>query len=824
MSIFHPRFRDLSLAVFCSLVVIAQVSLAKDEEILRNPSGRVDDFLSKHCIDCHNASDASGGLNLEAINATSLTLASTQADTSVWEKIDKRIVSRQMPPIEATRPEESEYVTAIADLEGLLSSRSQQHPTPGRTPSFRRLNRTEYHHAIRDLLDIDVDVDQWLPTDQASHGFDNITVVELSPTLLNRYLIAAESISHLAIGSPSRVPSGRVIRLPADQTQDGHQTGLPLGTRGGAKIEHNFPVNGRYEIQLRLTRDRDEKIEGLNGEHQIDILLDRKPMHRLTVNSPKAMGWDSGDFTNIDKDLKVQIDISAGPHDLVVTFVDKNFSIVESKRQPFEASYNRHRHPRRAPAIFEVSITGPLDEGRTGDTPSRRKIFGENLNANPSSKAPDASNSFDRARTILSRLMQQAYRRPITDDDLAVPMSFFHKASLETGFAPDVKTGFEAGIESALAAILVNPNFLFRIETDPIESLDNKLASSQVYPINDFQLATRLSFFLWSSLPDEPLMQLAEANKLRDSETLATQSRRLLSDSRSSALTENFASQWLYLRNLPSITPDLRQFPDFDNNLREAFAQETKLCFAEVVRDDRSVLELLNANYSFLNERLAKHYEIPGVVGSHFREVTLDPSQHRGGLLRHGSVLTVTSYATRTAPTIRGNWILQNILGTPPPPPPPNIPALKEEATKLATTMRQRLAEHRANPACAGCHNLMDPIGFALENFDAVGRWRDFEDEQSIDVSGILPDGQSVDGVEALEAAILERPEMFVRTLVEKLMTFALGRGIEATDGPAVRKIVDQAREDNYRFSALIDGIVHSEPFLYRMRESEMDQ
>ena len=472
--------------------------------------------------------------------------------------------------------------------------------------------------------------------------------------------------------------------------------------------------------------------------------------------------------------------------------------MLEINRQPFEASFNRHRHPRRAPALFEVSIVGPFDPAGPGDTPSRQRIF--------SRGAAKETDPTTRAEQILRPLARLAYRRPVTDSDLAVPMRFFQQR-----FESD---GFDAGIETALSAVLVNPHFLLRAEKDP-----EGFPTGSMYRISDIELASRLSFFLWRSIPDDELLTAAETGRLKNPEVLSAQVQRMLQDQRSQSLVSNFAAQWLYLRNLDSLQPDRRLFPNFDDNLRHAMRRETELLFESMLREDRSVLDLLSTETTFLNERLATHYGIPHVSGSQFRPVTVPPDSQRGGILRHSSILAVTSYATRTSPTIRGNWILENILGTPAPPPPPNVPGLKDKTESSAVSIRERLAEHRANPACAGCHNLMDPVGFSLENFDAVGRWRLFDQEQPIDSSGALPNGKPVTSLEELEAGILEHPEIFVGTLSGKLLTFALGRGVEFHDAPAIRKVVRQAADNDYRFSSLIMGIVTSTPFQMRVTE-----
>jgi hypothetical protein len=706
-----------SIPLLLFLVVASKTNWlwADDIPTLETRLGTVETLIKTHCLDCHNNSNSSGGLNLAEFDTQVAANSQKNWDTTQWEKIVRRLRSRQMPPPTADRPDEAEYTKAIEAFESILDRKSEKFPRPGRTESVRRLNRTEYRNAIRDLLALDLDLDAMLPTDQLSHGFDNVTVGELSPSLLNRYITAAEKISRKAVGRLTRSPGGITLRVPADRSQESHVPGLPLGTRGGAILEHQFPASGEYEVQLRLMRDRDENIEGLNGSHDIDVLLDRALVHRFTVSPPKGKQGYNKDDTLVDANLKKRFHVTAGLHKIGVTFPRKFSSLSEIRRQPFDANFNRHRHPRRAPALFEMSVVGPFAVERkkdrlqpplfrkqesTLDTPSRRQLFV----SRPSNEGEAISSSKDNLR----RLMRLAYRRPITDIDLAVPLRFFQRRfSVETSAAGEfTQDAFDAGIESAVAAVLVNPHFLFRAEKDPTTA-----KSGQVYQISDIELASRLSFFIWSSIPDEPLLHLAEAKKLSKPDVLKSQVKRMLKDDRSQALVTNFAAQWLYLRNLESFKPDRRLFPDFDDNLRKAMKRATELLFEDVLRNDRSVLRLIHTRTTFLNERLAKHYGVPHVFGSKFRPVELSAKSHRGGLLRHASILAVTSYATRTSPTIRGNWILENILGTPAPPPPPNVPSLKENRTSSSVTIRQRLAEHRANPACASCHNLMDLVG-----------------------------------------------------------------------------------------------------------------
>jgi len=761
-----------------SLLAMACESVAEEPASVRAAVGR-------YCVDCHNADSAKGGLDLAAIVGEDV-----GRHPAVWEKVVRRLHGRQMPPDGKKRPEEATYVALVSQLETALDRSAAERPNPGRTDTLRRLTRTEYQNAIRDLLGVHIDAAALLPGDEASHGFDNVTVGGLSPTLLDRYITAAQKIGRSAVGSARRSPDGDTIRVRPDITQEDRVDGLPVGTRGGALIRYTFPQDGEYDLQIRLARDRNEHVEGLREPHRLEVLLDRERVKSFTVKPP-----DGEDFQTVDAHLKFRLAAKAGAHDLGVTFLKNPSSLLETSRQPLNVHFNVHRHPRLSPAVYQVSITGPFGATGPGDTPSRRRIFV----ARP--KSPDEEEAC--AQQILTTLLRRAYRRPVVEADLLRILPLYRDARRAADF--------DAGIEAALSAVLVSREFLFRVERDPAD-----VAPRTAYRIDDIALASRLSFFLWSSLPDDELLALAERGELHQPAVLAKQARRMLADPRSQSLVTNFASQWLHLRNLDSITPDGRLFPDFDDNLRQSFRRETELLFEDVVREDRSVLGLLKTDHAWLNERLAKHYGIPHVYGPRFRRVALEPGSPRGGLLRHGSVLTVTSYATRTSPVIRGKWVLENLLGTPPPPAPPNVPALDDNTVSATLSVRERLAQHRANAACAHCHNLMDPVGFALENFDAVGHWRTVEDGQPVDASGGLPDGSRFTGVAGLEESLLKRPEIFVGTLAEKLLTFALGRGIESYDGPAVRSIVRTARTADFRFSALIEAVITSTPFQMR--------
>ncbi|MBI3049708.1 MAG: DUF1592 domain-containing protein [Acidobacteria bacterium] len=779
------------------------------------PSPRA--VLGQYCVTCHNDTTKTAGLSLAALDVDR---AGEHAE--VWEKVVRKLRVRMMPPPGARRPAETAYDALVSHLETALDRAAAATPNPGRAETFRRLNRTEYQNAIRDLLGVEVDVASLLPKDDVSHGFDNVGVGELSPTLLERYLAAAQKVSRLAVGSPPPAPTTHIVLLPADLTQEDHFEGLPFGTRGGTSIRHMFPLDGTYEFQIRLSRDRNENVEGLYEPHELELTLDGQRLELFTVVPNRNKVGDYYADEAVDRDLKVRATVRAGPHELGATFQRKTFALLETVRQPYPAHFNMDRHPRVQPAVHSVSITGPFDARGAGDTPSRRRIFV----CRPAVPADEAAC----AKTILSTLARRAYRRAVTDADLGVPLALYRDVR--------VQEGFEAGIEMGLRAILASTEFLFRIERDPANVAPNTAGSPSrlpphgagavrapglrdgvpvAYRVSGVELASRLSFFLWSSIPDEELLGRALDGTLRRPEVLERQVRRMLADRRAEALVSNFAGQWLYLRNLDAVSPDPRTFPEFDDNLRQAFRRETELLFESIVREDRNVLDLLRAPYTFVNERLARHYGIPNVYGSRFRRVALAEDGVRAGLLGHGSILTVTSYANRTSPVLRGKWILENILGTPPPPPPGNVPPLSNPPVGKALSMRERMAQHRSNPACSGCHQLMDPAGLSMENFDAIGRWRTrTEAGTPVDATGGLPGGTTFDGVAGLRKAILSRPELFATTVTEKLLTYALGRGLEYYDAPAVRAITRDARSQDYRFSSLVLGVVKSAPFQMR--------
>ena len=760
--------------------------------------------LAKYCVSCHNERLKTGGLVLSAMNADHV-----GADLAAWEKVVRKLRVRAMPPRGAPRPDETAYNTLVAQLETSLDRVAAAAPNPGRSDTIRRLNRTEYQNAIRDLFALDADVAEILPADDSSHGFDNISVTGLSPTLLERYLAASQKISHLAVGTPVRSPGETTVVLPADLTQEDYFDGQPFGTRAGARVRHMFPVDGEYAFRLHLTRDRNERIEGLSETHDIEVTLDGGRLQLFTVKpmrvSRVADGVaDDGPLEEeADAKLIVRAAVKAGPHEVRVAFIKKSSALVEGIRQPYQARFNSDRHPRTQPALHSVSITGPFNATGIGDTPSRRRIF----SCRPARAAEEASC----ARTILSTLARRAYRRPVANDEIQTLLGFY-----EEGRTAD---DFDHGIELALRAMLVSPSFLFRVEQDPQNAKPNA-----PYRLSDLDLASRLSFFLWSSIPDDELIDLAVRGRLSEPATLEREVRRMLGDARSEALVTNFGGQWLYLRNLDGHVPDPRLLPDFDDNLRQSLRRETELFLQSIIREDHNVVDLLSANYSFLNERLAKHYGMPNIYGSRFRRVTFEPDSPRGGLLGQGSILTVTSYSDRTSPVRRGKWILENVTGMPVPPPPNNlvIPPLRaENAEGKVLSMRDRMEQHRTNPVCSTCHSIMDPVGLSLENFDAIGRWRSqSESGAGVDAAGSLPDGSTFDGAAGLRSAVLARPDLFVSTLTEKLMIYALGRGLEHYDAPAVRGVVRDARKNDYRFSSIVLNIVNSAPFRFRRTQS----
>jgi hypothetical protein len=741
-------------------------------------------LVQKYCVSCHSDRLKTGGLSLQNVDP-----AAPAIDGELWEKVLQKLHGGMMPPQGMPRPDAATLETFVASLEAVLDRQAAGAPNAGHKPPHR-LNRTEYGNAIRDLLDLDIDASSLLPADDESYGFDNIAgVLRISPSLLEQYLGAARKVSSLAVGTDKDVIR-LAFRVPPDDSQEDQVDGLPLGTRGGLSFLHTFPQDAEYEFSVFLMRNIVGYMTGLEFAHQLEISIDGERAFIAQVGGEEdnlASDKNMSETANaIDARLKTRVKVKAGPRTVAVTFIKRNHAESDEPLQPHERHHDL-QDMNGLPQIDHVNLTGPFDATGPGDTPSRRRIF----TCRPTAAADEAAC----ARKVLSTLARRAYRRPVTADDLA-PIMEQYEAGRKAG-------SFDSGIEHGLRLILANPKFLFRVER----------AVDKPGPVSDLELASRLSFFLWSSVPDDALIDAATNGRLSTPAGLERQVTRMLADPKARALTDNFASQWLLLRNLRGHVPTPGDFPNFDNELRQAFRRETELFFGSIVKENRSVLDLINADFTFVNDRLARHYGIPNVYGSNFRRVTLT-NQARRGLLGQGSVLTVTSYPNRTSPVLRGKYILENILGTPPPAPPANVPALSDnEAGQEPKSLRERLELHRRTPSCASCHRVMDPLGFALENFDGIGAWRVKEPGGAIDPTGKLADGSDVDGPVALRAAIMRHPDQFVRTLTEKLMTYGLGRGLEHYDLPVVRGITRDAAKKNYRFSAIVAGIVNSPPF-----------
>jgi hypothetical protein len=754
--------------------------------------------IDRYCVACHNGRTKTGGLALDAIDFTNIA-----AHAEPLEKVVRKLGTGSMPPQGMPRPDPATHDKLIAFLTGELDRSAAAAPDPGRA-ILRRLNRTEYANAVKDLLDLDINVAALLPVDNSSYGFDNIgDVLGVSPVLMERYLTAARRISAVAVGDAAEIPViAETYRVRPDTAQDKHLDGLPLGTRGGLLVTHTFPLDAEYTFFVRLLTTTVSNIRGLEYPHDVILLVDGAEVARATVGGKEDMDKSFENATSqmeaINQRLTFRVAVKAGPRTVAAAFVQKSSAIPNATLQPYLQTTSDTVDYTGVPHVESLLLTGPYNVTGPGDTPSRRRM----LICQPASASEEAAC----ATKILSAVARRAYRRALTPGDMRTLDEFFEMGRR--------KGTFEAGIELGLRRILASPDFVLRIERDP-----SGVEPGAVYRVADVDLASRLSFFLWSSIPDDELLDLALAGKLGDAATLDAQIRRMLADPRSRALIDNFAGQWLYLRNLRGHVPDQTEFPDFDHTLRAAMLREMELFFDSIIREDRSVLDLMTADYTFVNERLARHYRIPNVYGSHFRRVTLEQDERRG-LFGKGAILALTSYATRTSPVVRGKWILENVVGTPPPPPPPDVPALEENSPgRKPRSMRERLEEHRSNPVCAQCHRLMDPIGFALETFDAVGAARSRESGSAIDGSGQLANGVKVSGPASLREALVRDPDIFVTTMSEKLLTYALGRGLVAADMPTVRTIVRSAAASNYRFSSLVAGIVASTPF--QMRKAE---
>jgi len=716
-------------------------------------------FLTQYCFGCHNERAKIAGLALDALD-----LSHAGADAETWEKVIKKVRTGMMPPSGARRPERAALDGFAAQLEERLDKAVDPNSALV-TPALHRLNRTEYANAIRDLLALDVDVNVLLPADGSSQGFDNLAeALAVSPSLIQGYVSAAMKISRLAVGDKTMGPSQVTYSPPPGLSQDRHIDGLPLGTRGGMLVHHTFPLDAEYDFALG----------GRGGGPGIDVTLD-------------------GEQVKVDNPRSFRLKVTAGPHTIGLSLPDRQRGAgVDEIYSDF-----------RANAVFttpggvpNLVITGPLNITGVGDTPSRHKLF----LCRPTSQGDETAC----ARTILTTLARRAYRGPVSPGEIETLMEFYKR-----GRQPG---DFDSGIQEALARVLVAPRFVYRAEEEPAT-----IASGQAYRVSDIDLASRLSFFLWSSIPDDELIEVATKGRLRDAKVLNQQVKRMLADAKADALVENFAGQWLYLRELDHVQSEAK---NFDENLRQSFRRETELLFTTIVRDDRSLIDLLDADYTFVDERLARHYGIPNVQGSYFRRVALPPDSPRRGLLGQGSMLTVTSVATRTSPVSRGKWVLENLLGTPAPVPPPGVETNLGGAEAAKTSsLRQRLEAHRASPVCASCHRIMDPMGFALENFDLIGEWREFDGPSRIDSTGQLADGTPVKGPGDLRRAVLGRSDAFMTTATEKLYTYALGRPVHSYDMPTVRAIVRRAAANDNRFSSLVMGIIESDAFQKRVKK-----
>jgi mono/diheme cytochrome c family protein len=745
-------------------------------------------LLTQYCVTCHNARAKAGGLTLDPAD-----LAQTERHAETWEKVIRKLQTGMMPPSGAPRPARAAIDTFVAALQTQIDRAAAAQPFAG-TPALHRLNRAEYANAIRDLLALDVDAASLLPPDDSAAGFDNIAdVLGVSPALIEGYATAAAKISRLAVGDPSIGLDRVTYRAAGNLSQDEHLDGLPLGTRGGMIVRHTFPLNADYDLQIGLGRSGGLGAVVTARAQDIDVTIDGMPV-------------------DLQGKTQIRLPVNAGPHTIAVALV---------KRSHVDGADGVYDAPTRAPGISQITIAGPFNGRGTGDTPSRRRLFVCTPSGAADEQTPASAEATARSRRsspeirasedgcavkILNTLATRAYRRPVAASGPEMDTLLgFYRTGREAG-------SFDSGIQRAVARVLVDPNFLFRFEREPAN-----VAPGSPFRLSDLELASRLSFFLWSSIPDDELRETAVRGQLKNPAVLERQVRRLLADARADSLVSNLAGQWLFLRELKNVRPDS---PDFDENLRRSFQQETELLFRTVMREDRPIIDLLDADFTFVDERLAKHYGMDGILGSRVRRVPLAENDPRRGLLGHGSVLTVTSAANRTSPVVRGKWVLDNLLGMPPPQPPPGVETnLEKDAAQVkVTSLRQRLEVHRANAACASCHKVMDPIGLTLENFDHIGKWRTVDGKAPIDASAQLVDGTKLDGPLTLRRALLERSEVFATVATEKLLTYASGRAVQYQDMPAVRTIVGDAARDKYRFSSLVLGIVKSTPFQMRTK------
>jgi mono/diheme cytochrome c family protein len=805
-------FTRLALILAGGLLTTASLPELRAQSVARTrPAATPGAVLTRYCVTCHNERAKTAGF---VIDPASLATAGDHAEA--LEKIVKKLRTTAMPPAGAPRPDDATYDAVASAIESALDRAATMRPQVGKLPLAHRLSRTEYRNAVRDLLALgdlpkEVSIDYLLPADNVSSGFDTIAdLLFVSPSAMERYLDAAQKISRMAVGDITMPVLVNIHPLDPEHPQDERVDGLPFGTRGGLAVRSDFPVDGTYTVKVELAGSPREA-------HQLEVTVDGARVRLEPVGGAPG-GRDGRGGGAPEPRLEFPLALSAGPRLIGVAFVQRTEARDEATLRP------RTRSRGTQPAIASVTISGPYTPTASGDSPSRRRIF---VCRPPAASAlrrdePASPEETACATRILTSLARRAYRRPVTDADVQDLLPFYQQGR--------AAGGFDLGIQRALERMLVSAHFLFRIErpwsgasssrtSNPGTSKEVPLPTGAPYPISDLELASRLSFFLWSSIPDDELLDAAVAGRLKQPAVLERQVRRMLADPKSSALITNFAAQWLYLRDIEAKLPDEVLFQDFDETLRTAMARESELFIESVFRENRSVVDLLTANYTFLNERLAKHYGVPNVRGSYFRRVALPDGSPRGGLLGHGSVLTLTSYSTRTSPVLRGKWVLENLLSAAPPPPPPNIPALETTgaAPGETLTMREAMTRHRASPACASCHARMDPIGFAMEHFDAVGRWRETDGGQPIDATGVFPDGTRFEGVAGLKRELQRHPEQFAGTVAERLLMYAVGRNLQYYDAPAVREILRSAAPGRYTLPSLVLGVVKSRPF--QMRE-----
>jgi mono/diheme cytochrome c family protein len=737
--------------------------------------------INRYCAGCHNER-----LKIAELVLDPAAIAHPGDDAETWEKVLRRLRAGTMPPPGSPRPEGAVYTKTSAYLSRELETAAAARPNPGTLPNVHRLSRTEYQNAVRDLLDLpalpkELDYATLLPTDNVSSGFDNLAdTLFMSPTTTERYVAAARKIARVAVGDPSLDALVNIHLTPLREPQDQRREDLPFGTRGGTAIESYFPLNGEYEFRVQTTGANRE-------EHRLELSVDGQSLQTQQIASNVRSEESEAQIGDV---WRFRFPIAAGPHSVGVTFLERSEALPEGPLRPPARSRGL------LPNLVGVTLSGPFNPTGPGDTPTRRRIFV----CQPDSVTAESAC----ANRILTTMVRRAYRRNVTETDLAPVRRFYEAGRAERDF--------QLGIQRALERILVSPHFLFRIEEQPANA-----SAGTVYPINDFELASRLSFFLWSSIPDDALLDAAANGSLRRPEVLAQHVNRMLADQRSESLINNFAAQWLYLRDVETKDPDLYLFREFDEGLRASFVRETELFLDSILRQNRSVLDLITANYTFLNERLAKHYDIPNVTGSHFRRVSLPADNPRAGLLGHGSIQLLTSYSTRTSAVLRGKYVLENLLASPPPPPPPNVPSLNTERSGQPLSMKEAMQLHRANPTCASCHSKMDPIGFAMETFDAVGRYRTEENGHPIDNSSNLPDGTPVTGIDGVRQLVLKNPELFVEAMAGKLLMYALGRNVQYYDEPAIRAIARDAARANNTFAAQVLGVASSLPFQNRL-------